>query len=77
MRIIQGKVKGKHVSLEPGTEPREAEVVDLMERLRRSLEQGGARGKSGRKSEPRPAPAAARAKAGKAGPGRARKKRAA
>jgi DNA end-binding protein Ku len=39
MRIIQGKVKGKPVELEPTTEPRHAEVVDLMERLRRSLEQ--------------------------------------
>src|SRR6476619_7141234 len=35
LRIIQGKVKGKHVELEPDTEPRQAEVVDLMERLRR------------------------------------------
>jgi len=41
MRIIQSKVKGKEVTLEPMAEPRQAEVVDLMERLRRSLEQGG------------------------------------
>jgi DNA end-binding protein Ku len=41
MRIIQSKIKGKEVTLEPTTEPRQAEVVDLMERLRRSLEQGG------------------------------------
>ena len=41
LRIIQGKVKGKKVELEPAAEPRQAEVVDLMERLRRSLEQGG------------------------------------
>lgn len=34
---IQAKGKGKHVKLEPTTEPRQAEVVDLMERLRRSL----------------------------------------
>ena len=40
MRIIKGKVKGKEVALEPDTEPRQAEVVDLMERLRRSLAQG-------------------------------------
>ena len=38
MRIIQGKVKGKDVALETAREPRQAEVVDLMERLRRSLE---------------------------------------
>jgi len=41
MRIIQGKVKGRKVHLEPTTEPEHAEVVDLMERLRRSLEQRG------------------------------------
>ena len=41
MRIIQGKLKGKKVELEPGSEPRQADVVDLMERLRRSLAQGG------------------------------------
>src|SRR5580765_2271129 len=44
LRIIKGKVKGKKVDLEPAAEPRQAEVVDLMERLRRSLEQGGAKG---------------------------------
>ena len=41
MRIIKGKMKGKKVELEPTEEPRQAEVVDLMERLRRSLEQRG------------------------------------
>jgi DNA end-binding protein Ku len=43
LRIIQGKVKGKDVELEPMTERPRAEVVDLMERLRRSLEKSGAR----------------------------------
>ena len=44
LRIIKGKLKGKKVKLEEAAEPRQAEVVDLMERLRRSLEQsGGAR----------------------------------
>lgn len=33
------KAKGKRVRLEAGEEPRRAEVVDLMERLRRSLAQ--------------------------------------
>jgi DNA end-binding protein Ku len=42
MKVIQAKVKGKHVVLAPTAEPREAEVVDLMERLRRSLAQSGA-----------------------------------
>jgi DNA end-binding protein Ku len=41
MRIIQAKTKGKKVTLEAAEEPRQAEVVDLMERLRRSLEQSG------------------------------------
>jgi DNA end-binding protein Ku len=57
MKVIQAKVKGKKISLEPTAEPRQAEVVDLMERLRRSLEQGGAKG--GRKSA-RPRAAAAK-----------------
>jgi len=41
MKIIQGKVKGKDVTLVPTEEPRQADVVDLMERLRRSLGQAG------------------------------------
>lgn len=74
MRIIQGKVKGKHVALATTSEPREAEVVDLMERLRRSLEHGGSRGKGARQPASKPV---AKAKVGKGGPGRTRKKRAA
>jgi DNA end-binding protein Ku len=41
MRIIQSKQKGKSIELEPMAEPRQPEVVDLMERLRRSLAQRG------------------------------------
>jgi DNA end-binding protein Ku len=41
MRIIKAKLKGKKVKLEQPSEPRQAEVVDLMERLRRSLAQSG------------------------------------
>jgi len=44
LRIIKGKVKGRHVTLRAAEEPRQAEVVDLMERLRKSLEQTGGRG---------------------------------
>jgi DNA end-binding protein Ku len=55
MRIIKGKAKGSHVTLEPSTEPRQAKVVDLMERLRRSLEQSGAR-----KPKPKPTTSGAR-----------------
>jgi non-homologous end joining protein Ku len=40
MRIIEGKLKGKKdVRLEADSTKRPANVVDLMERLRRSLEQ--------------------------------------
>ena len=46
LRIIQGKVKGKEVSLEPTTEAPRADVVDLMERLRRSLDQAGGTGRA-------------------------------
>jgi DNA end-binding protein Ku len=57
LRIIKGKMKGRHVALTSETEPRQAEVVDLMERLRRSLEQKGAkpRGTKGRAQTRRPA----------------------
>ena len=41
MRIIKARMKGKTVKLEAAEEPREAKVVDLMERLRQSLAQGG------------------------------------
>ena len=43
MKIIKGKMKGKTVELHGTEEPRSAEVVDLMERLRQSLEGTGAR----------------------------------
>src|SRR5437762_3961220 len=55
LRIIKGKVKGGTVHLEPTTEPQQAEVVDLMERLRRSLEQSGAGNVSGGAKAKRPA----------------------
>ena len=37
MRIIAAKSKGKKVTLEAAEEPRQAKVIDLMERLRQSL----------------------------------------
>ena len=56
MRVIQAKVKGKHVDLKPTAEPREAEVVDLMERLRRSLAQsGGGKARATKRSTKAPA----------------------
>jgi DNA end-binding protein Ku len=41
MKIIKAKLKGKKPDLEVEEEPRSAEVVDLMERLRQSLQQAG------------------------------------
>jgi DNA end-binding protein Ku len=41
LKIIKAKVKGTRPELEAEEEPRRAEVVDLMERLRRSLGQAG------------------------------------
>jgi DNA end-binding protein Ku len=52
LRIIHGKVKGKDVELEPTTEAPRGEVVDLMERLRRSLDQSARKGRTGRKRTP-------------------------
>jgi DNA end-binding protein Ku len=44
MRIIKAKMKGKKVKLEePEREPQDAGVIDLMSRLRESLEQGKAK----------------------------------
>ncbi len=62
LRIIKAKMKGKTVALKSEEEPRQAEVIDLMERLRRSLAQrGAAPARSGRKSTTRPATRATKA----------------
>jgi DNA end-binding protein Ku len=49
MKIIKAKMKGKTADLKETPEPRQAEVVDLMERLRRSL-QGAGSGRKGKSS---------------------------
>jgi len=49
MRVIQGKLKGKKPKLQDRGTPRQAEVVDLMARLRASLEGKGGRA-GGRKA---------------------------
>ncbi len=49
MRVIKAKLKGKEIAVKPAAEPQQAEVVDLMERLRRSLEQSG-KPRAGRKT---------------------------
>ncbi|MGH9347307.1 MAG: Ku protein [Vicinamibacterales bacterium] len=64
MKIIKAKLKGREAHLAVEAEPRSAEVVDLMERLRQSLEGAG----TGRKQ--------AKSRTKKAG-ARGRKKRAA
>jgi DNA end-binding protein Ku len=43
MKIIKAKLKGKQPRLTEHVEPRQAEVVDLMERLRESLQGAGAK----------------------------------
>jgi DNA end-binding protein Ku len=67
LRIIQGKVKGKQVELEPADEPRQAEVVDLMERLRRSLGQAAPRQTSGSRGAAKAADRGASARGSKTG----------
>ena len=71
MKIIKAKMKGKEAHLEAAEEPRQAEVVDLMERLRQSLQ--GASGGSGRRAGAKPVkkPAARRKTAAR---GRSRKR---
>jgi DNA end-binding protein Ku len=44
MKIIKAKMKGKEPHLVEHVEPQQAEVVDLMERLRQSLEGAGTKG---------------------------------
>ena len=41
MKIIKAKLKGKEANLQAHEEPQHAEVVDLMERLRQSLQRAG------------------------------------
>jgi DNA end-binding protein Ku len=59
MRIIKAKVEGAEPELESPQEPRQAEVVDLMERLRRSLGQAG-EAKAARPAKSRARPPKAR-----------------
>src|SRR5688572_11716 len=52
MRVIQAKIKGRKPKLVERDVPRQAEVVDLMERLRASLERPASAGK-GKTTRPR------------------------
>jgi len=54
MRVIKAKMKGKKVSLSPEPEePRDAQVIDLMTRLRESLGQSGGKKRGAVRSHPR------------------------
>jgi DNA end-binding protein Ku len=64
MRIIKGKMKGKDVRLEAADEPRQAKVVDLMERLKKSLEQSGG-GRIAKRARSQPKKVAARTTSGR------------
>ena len=45
MRVIKAKMKGKKADLVAEEPPRDAKVIDLMERLRQSLDASGGRGR--------------------------------
>jgi DNA end-binding protein Ku len=61
MRVIKGKLKGKTPRLQERELPKQADVIDLMARLRASLEGGGQKGAAkGRQGGARKAPAAAK-----------------
>jgi DNA end-binding protein Ku len=61
MKIIQAKLKGREPKLTEAVEPRQAEVVDLMERLRASL-QGAGGGSRKKAAKPGGRKASARSK---------------
>jgi DNA end-binding protein Ku len=62
MRVIKGKLKGKTPRLKERELPKQADVIDLMARLRASLEGGGQKGAAakGRQARTRKAPAASK-----------------
>jgi DNA end-binding protein Ku len=74
MKVIRAKLKGRAPTLHMTEEPQSAEVVDLMERLRRSLEGAGGGGRKTAKSGAKPS---SKARPKKAPAARAKKKRAA
>jgi DNA end-binding protein Ku len=52
MKIIKAKLKGKEPKLTEHVEPQQAEVVDLMERLRQSLQGAGGGNKARKAAKP-------------------------
>ena len=81
MKVIRAKMKGREAKLEAPEEKQSADVVDLMERLRRSLEGGKAKApvKSASRRAPRATAADRKGKTASRGhkPVRAKKKHAA
>ncbi len=65
MRLIKAKMKGKPADLVSDERPRDSNVVDLMERLRRSLEGAGGRARTSKRAKAKRAPKSARAKSSK------------
>jgi DNA end-binding protein Ku len=71
MKIIKARMKGKSIELEETAEPRSAEVIDLMERLRASLQgTGGTRKRAAARGKKR---APQRRSAGHAAAGKRRR----
>ena len=64
MRVIKAKMKGKEPDLVVDERPRDSNVIDLMERLRQSLDKSGGR-RSGAKKSARTKPRKAQARARK------------
>ena len=62
MKIIKAKLKGKEPKLTSAEEPRQAEVVDLMERLRQSLQGAGTASRKSTKARKTAARASTRKK---------------
>jgi DNA end-binding protein Ku len=62
MKIIRAKMKGKEAKLSAPEEPHQADVVDLMERLRQSLQGAGATSRKSTRARKTPARAASRRK---------------
>jgi DNA end-binding protein Ku len=61
MRVIKAKMKGKEPDLVVDERPRDSNVIDLMERLRQSLDKSGGRAaKKSARTKPRPTQARAR-----------------
>lgn len=70
MKIIKAKMKGTEAHLETAEEPRQGEVVDLMERLRQSLQGAGGASKRTPAAKPPRKPARARKPASRGRGGR-------